>query len=258
MAYALVSDGISTRVRLRSFTKLDQRGDEAIASTHCRQSYLAAFTPSDGLVFPDHTCVYPIMPQFVAGLEREETIRTRTNQRILGRGYMRPRTTMQFLTTDVQSTECGLDLDQGIPKATNKLGVVLSHAWVRDEGGELFQAIDVNPEQPMNFKPVDNKRAWLVFNELAITNKPAPPAGLDKTANDWMFGSGYTRYSYARSRPVYAETSLLNSNMEDIPDFFNKGKPNTYLVVSKNAPEFVHRGTKAHEEAGFHVIQGDW
>ena len=62
MVYAVVSDGVATRVRLRSFTLLDQEGDENIAMTRCRQSYLAALSPSDGLIFPSQTCVYPILP----------------------------------------------------------------------------------------------------------------------------------------------------------------------------------------------------
>jgi len=268
IAYALVHDGITTHVRLRSFTQLDQRSTGSVAATHCRQSYFAAISPRGGLMFPKHTGVYPILPVPERSLEREEAIQDRTQQHVLGRGYMRTRTTMQFLTTNVESTERGLSLvvrkraDDAVVvvSGTNEIDVDLTHVWVRDAQGELFQALDAQAKQALNLQPIENKVAQLTFQKLAADNRPAPPPGLDKKANNFMFGMSMQNYY---GRPINMDASLLKTQMKalsttSMPSFFSRPKPNTYLTISTQAPAFVHQGTRATQEAGFHVIQGSW
>ena len=57
-AYALISDGLGIRVRVRSFTEIDQRAGRAVSWS--RQSYYAGLAPSGGLTFPETAVVFPI------------------------------------------------------------------------------------------------------------------------------------------------------------------------------------------------------
>jgi len=263
LGYAVIGDGISTRVRLRSYTLLDQRADQNIVATHCRHAYLAAIAPSDGLVFPIHTCVYPVVPYQDYNRRREETV-TRTEKRILGRGYLRSRSTTQFLTTDVLKTEERIevidDSSGAIKKATNRIGTTLAYAWIRDGRGELFQATVVAPDESLSLESVDGKEARIMFNKIAADNRSKPPPGLDKGVNQTMFGDlgGRGRYSHYQSGPVYFDTSILVAGMNRATKFFGKREPNTYFIITKTAPPFVATGTTAKEEAGFHVIEGRW
>ena len=264
LVYALVSDGIRTRVRLQSFTMLDERDEQHIASTHSRHSYLASITPANGLIFPREMCVYPVEAYYRYDRKREEFVNGRSSKRRLKRGYVAPRTTMQFMTTGVENTDCGLAVDGSGSslKATNRIDVDLQHAWLRDDDGKLFYSGTTAVGQPLKFEPTDEDAAIKLFKQLLKTNKPTPPAGIDKTANNMFgFGGGYSYYS--SSGPSNTSTSLLHKHINrtpstGVPDIFKNATPNRYLVVSDDAPPFVHVGTKAIETAGFHVVMGTW
>lgn len=257
MCYAVFSDGVTTRVRLRSFTLIDQTDDEHIAMTRCRHSYLAAITPSKGLVFPDRLGVYPLVPFYSGTDERGEILKERSNERVLSKGYLRSRTTTQFLTTDVNTVECGIE-----PTSTgkqNNMGVVLTHVWYCDEDGNAFFAENVEPGATIDFQPVVKKDAMIAMNKLMADNRPTPPPGLDKTNNNSMFSMGFGRgwNRFYQPRAVYSTTSLMHENMKYLSRFFKEAKPNSYLAVSEMAPPFVHMGTSAEQIAGFHVMKGD-
>jgi len=56
-AYAMVADGLGTRIRIRSFTQIDQRRGHA--ACWARLSYYAGLAPFGGLRFPDDVAVIP-------------------------------------------------------------------------------------------------------------------------------------------------------------------------------------------------------
>ena len=262
LVYALVSDGIHTRIRLQSFTTLDQRQEQHIASTHGRHSYLASITPANGLVFPREMCVYPIEAYYNYQRELEEEVSVRSGKRMLQRGYVAPRTTMQFMTTGVETTDHGVEVDDtgNVPKATNNLDIELQHAWVCDDDGNLFYSGNTSVGGNLKLEPTDAETAIGLYKSLVKANKPAPPKGLDKTANN-VFGFGSPYGYYSSGGPSNTSTALLHKNINRIPstgvpDFFNNKTPKTYLVVSKEAPPFVHLGTKGKQTAGFHVVTG--
>lgn len=256
MCYAVVSDGVATRVRLRSFTQLDQDGDENVAMSRCRQSYLAAITPSDGLVFPQETCVYPIVPINNETIERVEVLRERSKSRALTSGYVRSRTTCQFLTTNVETTELNLKKDGA--SIINGLGVDLDNVWVCDQNNNFSKASNVMANGKADLQPLgEMKEELIALNKLIADNRPAPPEGLDKTSsNAFTSGRNWNRWGYAQSRPAYTASALLHSNMRDVTKFFRNPKPNTFLVITSKAPGFIHQGTKATQEAGYHVVRG--
>ncbi|MBC7852614.1 MAG: hypothetical protein IAF94_04185, partial [Pirellulaceae bacterium] len=57
--YAIASDGLGVRTRVRSYTLLDQRSGQMVSWS--RQTYFASVAPSRGLKYPTDTLVFPIV-----------------------------------------------------------------------------------------------------------------------------------------------------------------------------------------------------
>ena len=99
-AYALISDGLGVRVRMRSFTEIDQRAGRSVSWS--RQSYYAGLAPSGGLTFPETVAVFPI-EQYPA--ERQQgALGTQWlvwgEQQNLATGYISSRSAAQFLVVE--------------------------------------------------------------------------------------------------------------------------------------------------------------
>ena len=257
MAYAFLSDGVERRVRLRSFTHLDQRSDSNFtAATHCRHAYLASVAPKDGLVFPERTLAYPIVAKFSHNARFRQRVNSKKQERTYHYGYIGSRSTSQFLTTDVQPTENALlitDHPDGTLRATNRLGVKVQHAWVIDAHGEVVYGTDCDAGDDLKLVSVEKKDARKLLQQILLDNRPKPPDGLDK-ANSAGFG-GLSTYA---SKMTYADAALLNSEMTACTQELLRGTPYIYVVITRDAPSFVEQGLSASEEAGFHVIRGSW
>ena len=256
LCYAVVIEGIYTRVRLRSFTQLDQA--ENVAATHCRHAYLASIAPSDGLSFPAQTCVYPLVA-FQGNKRRHEVQNDRVEVRQLVSGYIRSRSTTQFLTTEVQETEAGLAIDQTQSelKATNGLGTAITHLWIWDDQGQLYSAYDTAHGAEFGLHPVDVASARKELKQLLLAHRPQPPPGLDKGIDRNMFGMLGIRASRS-SIPVKFRTGLLEKSIAATTNCFAQSVPNSYLAIAKQRPSFISLGTAAQEEAGIHIVRGFW
>ena len=93
--YALVADGLGTRVRVRSATLLDQRHGRA--ACWARMMYYSGVTPFGGLTFPADVAVLPF--DFVpgeSGARRQDMI-WEDDQRLVS-GWLPARTPTQLLT----------------------------------------------------------------------------------------------------------------------------------------------------------------
>ena len=55
--YALFSDGLGVRIRVRSFTHLNQRSGDVVCAS--RQTFFAGMTPSEGLFYPADCAIFP-------------------------------------------------------------------------------------------------------------------------------------------------------------------------------------------------------
>jgi len=217
---------------------------------------LAAIAPSDGLSFPADTCVYPLVA-FQDFKRRSETQNDRLGVRQLTSGYMRSRSTTQFLTTEVTETEAGLVVKQTgrTLEAINQLGCTTTHVWIWDDEGQLFQAHDTVDGDHCQLEPTDAESAREELNKVMHANRPQAPPGLDKGIDRNMFGY-LGRRAYGSSSPVKFRSGILEKSMRDTPSFFEQPIPRTYLAITEQAPVFVSTGTEAEEQAGFHVIWG--
>lgn len=254
LTYSFLSDGIESRVRLRSFTHLNERSDKIqVASTQCRHAYLATVTPRDGLVVPDRMLVYPIEAVHRYQARRRQRI-TSNGKRMLHHGYIGSRSTSQFLTTDVQPTEDRLLISEssdGPLEVINQLGVPIQHAWVTDSKGKVFYAEACGVGESLALQPMTQKDARKQLNDILVDHRPEPPEELNAT-NQTGYGLGYFAIK------AYSQTSLMERDMKECSQNLLRGTANIYVVITEDAPSFVERGMEAKQEAGFHVVRGTW
>ncbi len=255
MVYALLSDGVTQRARLRSFTSLEEKTDGThVAATHCRHSYLAAVAPLKGLVFPERTMVFAVSPQYKQNPRAAQRV-TRNGQKEYYRGYIGSRSTSQVLTTGVSETEQRIattrDEDGGIKTAKNDIGVSIKYAWLIDAKGNISYAENCESGAMLDLKSIDRVEARKAYRKMMSDNRPEPPKGLDKTSvmgGGWRLAAG-----------TGFDSALLASEMSDTGDDLFKQSPNTYIIVTEQAPPFLKKGLPdAVEEAGFHLIRGKW
>jgi hypothetical protein len=274
--YGLLADGLGTRVRVRSVTRLDSRGD---AVTWSRLSYYAGIAPSQGLAFSPQTAVYPIldkpdMDYYSAG--RKKLLWDR-EQRLV-QGWLDARTPTQYLTIRSGPTSCRLKVSQGgpgeagLPTIDNRLRTPIERVILRSTDGKYYVAESVADGAEVTTKETtaEQVRAWLVTARSA--NYPAFPLGADSRdlSSSMLSGRSYYWYSFGNTDPVQLVGSRLERTLErTAPDGGSSNstalgdgdplpKPGTYVAIVPRFPE-VELGTEsAREEASYHVIVGEW
>jgi hypothetical protein len=108
-AYAMFTDGIGVKSRVRSYTTIDQRTGFAAATS--RQAYYASIAPSKGLMFQDDTVITPYLhdPMTRNGQRSiRRLVHWSDHDQQLKGGYMSSRTISQLLVTKSGSTKARL------------------------------------------------------------------------------------------------------------------------------------------------------
>jgi hypothetical protein len=143
MNYALFTDGLGVRVRVRSYTHLDQRSGQA--ASWSRQSYYAGLAPSRGMQFPATAAFYPIEQFPMEGRTRRGGGRRLLwdEGQHLTAGYVTSRATTQLLV--VQSADSprqlavsGTSADEP-PTVENRLGADILWLVLRGADGRFFE-----------------------------------------------------------------------------------------------------------------------
>ena len=268
-AYALVSDGLGVRLRLRSFTELDQPAGRA--AVWSRQTYYAAIAPSQGLIFPDDATVFPIV---------NEPGRHRTNQQnndklvvwdkeqFLRSGYLASRTTTQFMVQRVTPNDAKLVVREGQatgqpPQVENRLQTAIQYLLLRDSRGDYFSSQSLASEGSAKFAPVDLASAEGVLHKLADAVEPEYPqknwdTSLHKNALGFLGGPNYGWMGVDNSAsPPDMLASLLESSIDAaIQPTRNPLMPGTYIAIVNRSPSVPIGVPRAREEASLHVIRG--
>jgi len=263
-AYALVADGLGTRVRARSFTHIDQRRGRAACWS--RLSYYAGLSPSGGLAFPPDVAVIPY-----EAFPAERSSRTRElvweESQWLRSGWLPSRTPTQFVTLRSRPTKLGLTIpasqdDAGVFRAENRLGTRIEQLVVRAPDGRFFQAADVERGAAVEAVPVQSEDAKRLLDRIHQRRAPKYPIGLDQRKQ-----RGYSGWSPRRSSWQWM------SSQADLPDASQQTgllefwlararslslQPRSYAAIVERSPEVVVGTPAAREEAGFHVILGTW
>ena len=258
--YALLSDGFSTRARLRSVTRLDAKGS---AVSWSRQTLYAALAPSGGLSFPSTAAVFPLsdIPTAAAADSKQHLV-WNTGQR-LSAGYIGSRSWSQLMVVYPQQTQARLAIDRRDDQlsVTNQLGTPVDWVVVADAGGSYFVAEDLADGQTARLHAVKNVGSLRTrLRRIRGDHRPVAPEG---------FNTGYNRRSFARSRR--RQWSHLDSNFS--PPSMSRGvmeqalsrglsrlpQPGTFVAITTRAPDTVPVAyQRAREQDSLHLVLGDW
>jgi hypothetical protein len=274
-AYAIVGDGLSTRMRVLSYTALDQRSREA--TSWARLSYYAGLAPSGGLEFPKETAIYPInygwndnsnfgdiqlLPRGMQWADRQ----------YLTEGWLASRTPTQYLTVTSRPSDRKLDvvLDGSGVRVSNHLATPIDLLVLRDKDGRLFQAdsIAAGASAPLSAVQKESDvaaRLRRVFQE----NAPEFPEGFEARTGG-VFGqqnrNAVSAYSYYYGGAGgLASTSRLEQRLASFtqPVDSQTGRSvnlqdGTFLAITREGVDLATGLEGAQEEASFHVVEGKW
>ncbi|MBN1908158.1 MAG: hypothetical protein JW818_00330 [Pirellulales bacterium] len=258
-AYALLADGLGTRVRAWSLTWLDQRRGEA--ATWARLSYYAGLTPSDGLRFSENVAIYPIRPNASSRRdlrrnERRELVWDENQH--LARGWLNARTPTQYLTVRSAPTSRRLVIgpSPGLTdelEVTNELGVQIDRLAIRSKEGKYYWVANVGLGKTARATLTDLKQIKPWLGEPATANLPVSPLGAPAPIR---------YYDSDLLEPGVMADSILENNLSQLRGLRSgKGSilaPGRFVALVPASPE-VELGTDAaREEDSFHVIVGEW
>jgi hypothetical protein len=268
LLYALVADGLSVRVRARSFTQIDQRRGEAVCWS--RLSYYAGLRPSQGLSFPTDTAVYPIEHEahenrYGNSRERREIDWRQTQD--LGNGWLNARTPTQLLTVSARPAKHRLvvaESNVSPPVVENLLGTQIQRLVLIDSQGQLFEGEDLAAGDKTTLKPSTAAKAGPQWVNAYNSHRPQRPPGM--TSNHYSLFGVSRRYSsiyYGQQYDMDTATlraSVLERNLAEAAGSTNHmlNQPRSYIAIVERSPEMSFGLKSVQEEDSFHVIVGRW
>jgi hypothetical protein len=270
--YALVSDGLGTRLRVRSLTMIDQ--DAGREARWTRLSYYAAMAPSDGLTFSDQTVVLPITPVFDETFNSfsQRTVRMAEGEQRLRQGWLNARKPTQFLTWNGEPTQRQLDVTTGTDalgqptmQATNRLGTTLDQLAVRHTSGVLFFTENLGEGESAELRRIDTPadvEDWFITFDV---NEPRLPDGMQQAnSSRSLFGPRRSYTYYGQSR-MTIEASMAGNVMErrmisaKLGTLGSRYLPDGHYLAIVRRPVGLQVGMDDLEpEDEFHVIAGNW
>ena len=298
LVYALVADGLGTRVRVRSVTHLDQRSGRATCWS--RMSYYAGLNPSGGLRFPTDTAVYPLehLPPVLSGQSPRRRELIWGDDQWLAGGWLRARTPTQFVTVRCRPSERGLSIAPIEGEAdgvhvTNRLGTPIRQLLVRTADGKGYWAQGIGQDATVRAKRIKLADAMARLGVTHFKNQPDLPAGISpgslQTPGQRRYGWRY-RVRPRSHQPPSPWTSRLEMSLwmlqahwpdpgasshrgpgpmpKSVPDWPEavpatlgpqpEPKPGSYVATVDESPETVTGIPSARQEAGYHVILGEF
>ena len=178
--YAIVADGFATRVRVYSYTMLDQRTGEAACWS--RLSYYAGLSPANGLTMPNDVAIYPVQPVWTDddNLREIRTVVWSGNEELLTRGWLNSRTPTQYLTVRSRKSPHQLEVLDGGDKVRvkNQLGTKIRTLVLISESGKLFLGDEIADAAGALLQPVERADAVRRISRLISDNMPKAPDAL--------------------------------------------------------------------------------
>lgn len=271
MNYALISDGLGVRVRVRSFTHLDQANKEA--ASWSRQSYYAGLAPSQGLTFPANTAFYAIH-QFPSDrrANRSDRMLVWNEDQNLASGYLKSRSTSQFMVVTAGESQHELVVTESpdsLCRVENQLGTDIQRLYLCDRQGNFLQARDIAAGGNAQLTPTDIGQVVAAYKSVLSENQPQFPVGYDAQyyQNSFGFGrnyyydyySGWNNVDSSLPAPLF-QIGILERNLARAVGSASKVelKPRSYIAVVDSSPIVPIGYSRAREEASLHVISGHW
>lgn len=262
-AYALLSDGLGTRVRVRSVTRINQ----ATGQTECwaRLSYYSGLAPGDGLTFPEDVAVYPIQA-FVGDLANGDRDLVWYQGQKLTNGWLRSRTPTQFLTVRSRKSQRGIDVGQASADGLaieNRLGTDVELLVLRDTDGTIYWARDLSDGTKTHAPTAVPADAFADLQARIHEVKMVNPPGVDPMDYQYSYRRRYYYYGYTGNGPSpMVSTGLMEGSIQETaevsPSRLDGLPPGSYAAVVRLSPE-VELGTSiALPEASLHLVIGSW
>jgi hypothetical protein len=281
--YAFIHDGLGVRVRARSFTQLDLRRGEAVCWT--RLSFYAGLSPSRGLTFPGDVAVYPYAqepPPYRRGEGRAKELRWQESEppskdglpeQHFSSDWLPSRTPTQFITVRARKTRARLSITQSAPGTApaieNRLGTQILGIAVSDAAGNHFAATNrIAPDARETLAPMAAADALKPIQKTLADNDLQVPVAAQATLVQQS--SGYysppyysrmtvTQVGSASSQFFTGPPSQRESVLErSLHDWSQSLGPRSYVAIVEKSPEVILGIDSAHEEAGLHVVAGEW
>jgi len=272
-AYAILADGLGTRVRVRSVTRIDQRVDRAVCWS--RASYYAGLAPYGGLAFPQDVAVIPL-EDFPANADRypQSGLRQEVSwdeaQRLRS-GFLASRTPTQYFTVRSRESRRGLVLarPRGKPEVINQLGTPIHKVLMCDEDGQSYWAERVPTDGAVELSPITLSAARANLHRVHQAHEPQLPEGMRQYYGGGMFGFSRRRYwrrwgGGSALVPPSQTTSLLEKELRVLSTPPRQGQPDplaqprSYVAVVEQSPEVALGVPSAEEEESYHVVFGRW
>jgi len=271
--YAILADGLGTRVRVRSVTRIDQRHDRAVCWS--RASYYAGLAPYGGLAFPQDVAVTPL-EDFPANADRYPQSGLRQEMiwdeaQHLRSGFLASRTPTQYLTVRSRESRRGLVFarPRGKPEVINQLGTPIHQVLLCDEDGQLYWAERVPADGAAELSPITLAAARANLRRVHQAHEPQLPEGMRQYYGGGMFGFSRRRYwrrwgGGSALVPPSQTTSLLEKELRVLGTPPRPGEPDplarprSYVAVVEQSPEVALGVPSAEEEESYHVVFGEW
>jgi hypothetical protein len=263
--YALLTDGLGVRVRVRSIALLDQRNQQAVSWS--RQSYYAGLAPSRGLQFPETAAFYTIEqdPAYRRNRGFHRRLRWDEDQHLTG-GYVASRATSQFLVVQSGRSERELVVrssqDVAAPSVENRLGADLVWLVLRDADGRLFRGEALPAGQTARLQPCEPAAATAELQRWYDGFRPEFPEGYDPNYYRNSFGFSHRYYwssvDHEFPPPSFSQ-GLLERNLVLRTRSGIDGLPHrSYLAVTASGVEVPLGYPQLREESSFHFVFGRW
>lgn len=276
VAYAVFGEGFATRVRVRSYTYLDQRTGQAACWS--RLSYFSGMAPSDGLSFSDDVAFLPVELADVNSANspnQERRLIWQDGEQKLTAGWLDSRVSMQSMTVRSRTSDIRVRFASGNGGQTlsieNRLGARVRRLVTLDRAGRCFTIDDLANDETREVQGTRLEDALDKFRTLIQDRLPERPEGVNVDTvfssslrlSDWL--EGRARRS-GRNRP--GNTSFRNSVLEReitaagewTAEKPGRLAPGTFAAILDASPEteLGVAGARPETDSSLHVIFGTW
>jgi len=261
LGYAMVTDGVSAKSRIRSLMDIDQQAGQA--SILARQTYYAGIAPAGGITFDEQTAVFPVDHDAAERTYRggqDRNLEWTDGGQVLQSGYLPSRTTSQFLTIQSQTSSLQLQFTRdaaGKPTAAkNLLGAEAQVIVIRDYDGTFYIVEDCPNGADCKLTEATLADVGdLTDPYIELADRSLPP-GVDLS----LLGNSQNRWRFSNSRlgAPTSETSRLEQSIEQALLRWKSQPPGSYTAILKDNTLLdcaVRSKDRKHE---LHIIRGNF
>jgi hypothetical protein len=200
------------------------------------------------------------------------------NDQRLVEGWLKSRTPTQYLTIRSHPTSIRLNVirssDPAVPPTVeNKLGVRIADLAICDDKGQFYFIENLDPDARKQTRKCKAEEIQAWCGKIASYNRPEflpemDPNMVNMNSMQRRRSYSYSYYQLQNIQPVDMSGSLLELYMKRLGGNGSRIvgfrgdepllTPNTYIALVAESPEVEKGVDSAREEAGFHIVVGDW